>query len=71
LNAVFQGYIPRSILEFVTNLKLGDQPLPVVEVATNPLLKEVALGMNDNAFQYRRHDQQRPGGSRRAGSQRR
>jgi len=31
LNAVFQGYIPRSILEFVTNLKLGDQPLPVVK----------------------------------------
>jgi formylglycine-generating enzyme required for sulfatase activity len=44
LNAVFQGYIPRSMLEFTTNLRLGDQPLPVVATA-NPLLKEVALGM--------------------------
>ena len=45
LNAVFQSYIPRSILEFVTNLKVGDQLLPNEAGSTNPMLKETALGM--------------------------
>ena len=45
LSAVFQGYTPRSIQEFVANLKLSDQLLPNEAGSTNPMLKETALGM--------------------------
>lgn len=49
LNAVVEGYIPRSLKEFEANLKLGEQPLPADETAAaeppKDITKEVALGM--------------------------
>ncbi|HSU66369.1 MAG TPA: formylglycine-generating enzyme family protein, partial [Tepidisphaeraceae bacterium] len=45
LEAMFQSYVPRSILEFTANLKQGDQPLPAQAGSANPMLKDAALGM--------------------------